>query len=423
MAFRLSVKAPPIADTVTVKWHVEGFGINPASLDDFAPGQDRQVSGNPFFFGGLPSGISTAKLTNGLGLMSPTVVIAGDNTFGANESFRLVIDEIVALSKAGDPIGGTVVNDDLIATTLDDDLLIAVANEPYEILERDTGSSTLKFFIDILGESSLSPGLGDILVDWSITGDLNTVGPNDLAQTSAQGVALQLDSGSGRWFVPVVVNGDEAIEPNERFTFRLEDAYDPASDGGVEIAEKGNTAAATIRGDDYGIKLTSPALVQLEDRARFEFEILRDGPLDQSMDVRVRFGVPYESSSNSSANANNGVGASDFMPTPGFALVEHKDDPDTLDVDESGTYLEGIVSFASGQTSARFSLEAEHDPFPEADERFVVDATVIAVGNEAVTTPTWQEHSQLTGTIVNDDPGPVQTFNPDMFDPIALPPT
>jgi hypothetical protein len=423
MAFKLSVKGPPIADTVSVKWHVEGFSLNPASLDDFAPGQDRQVSGNPFFFGGMPSGISTVKLTNGLGVMTPTVIVAGDNTFGANESFRLVIDEIVALSKAGDPIGGTVVNDDLIATTLDDDLLIAVANQPYEILEGDSGSSTLKFFIDILGDSSLSPGLGDILVDWSVTGDLNTVGPNDLAQTSAQGVALQWDSGTGRWFVPVVVNGDEVIEPNERFTFRLDDAYDPASDGGVEIAEKGNTAEATIRGDDYGIKLTSPALVQLEDRARFEFEILRDGPLDQSMDVRVRFGVPYESSSNSSANANNGVGASDFMPTPGFALVEHQDDPDTLDVDESGTYLEGIVSFASGQTSARFSLEAEHDPFPEADERFVVDATVIAVGNEAVTTPTWQEHSQLTGTIVNDDPGPVQTFNPDMFDPIALPPT
>jgi hypothetical protein len=137
----------------------------------------------------------------------------------------------------------------------------------------------------------------------------------------------------------------------------------------------------------------------------------------------VRFGVPYDSSSSSSADANNGVGASDFIPTPGFTLVENEDDPDTPDVDESGTYLEGIVSFVADQTSARFSLEAEHDPFPEADERFVVDATVIAVGNSAVTAPTWREYSQLTGTIVNDDPGPVPTFNPDMLDPIALPPT
>ncbi len=413
MGYRLSVRGPAIADRVTVKWHVEGFGIHPASVDDFVAGQDLQGGPSLELFNGLPSGVSTIRLVNGLGLLTPTIVVAGDDTYGVNESFRLVIDSIDAFTRDDQPIGASVVNADLVATTRDDDLLIGLADGRYAIVEGDQGEAVIKFWIDVLGESDLSPELGDVLVDWSVTGDLSE---EDLVATSGQGVPLAFDEGTDRWYVSVAVRGDELIEPNERFSFRLDDAYDPTTGGGVEVAEKGNTAAATILGDDFGIQLTNPSINQTEDRARFEYEILRDGPLDQTMAVRLRVGVP--------ADGGDGVSANDFLPHQGLVVVDVKDDPETTDIDESGTYLEAVVSLAANQTSARFSIEAEHDPFPEADERFVVDVTVIAISGEAVASPTWQERDQITATIVNDDQGSVQTVNPDpVLDPIQLPPT
>jgi hypothetical protein len=413
MAYRLSVRGPAIADRVTVKWHIEGFGINPASVDDFVEGQDLQGGSSLELFNGMPSGVSTIRLVNGLGLLTPTILVAGDDTYGDDESFRLVIDSIDAFTRDNKSIGATVVNDDLVAKTRDDDLLIGVATEDYEVVEGDLGVATIKFWIDVLGKSDLSPDLADLRVDWSMTGDLSN---EDLVASSGQAVPLAYDSVADRWYVAVEVQGDEVIEPNERFTFRLNDAYDPATGGGVEIAEKGNTAAATIQGDDYGIQLANPSINQSEDRARFEFEILRDGPLDQTMDVRVRIGASPDSSA--------GVSVNDFLPQQGFQLVEVEDDPDTDGIDESGTYLETIVSLAANETSARFSLEADHDPFPESDERFVVDAVVASVGGAAVLSPTWQERDQITATIVNDDSGLVPIVNPDpVLDPIQLPPT
>jgi hypothetical protein len=356
-----------------VHWHVEGAGLHPTNAADFTSGQDTLG-----LFGGLPSGVTTVLMASGSGSGTVNVYVAGDNTYGPDEQFKVVIDSVDAYDQSQNALGASVVSGEATSTTLDDDTLIGLhQGASHAVLEGNSGTTELRFYIDDLGHSTNSPTLDNVRVSYHISGETNA---DDFVAISGSGAALQHD-GNG-YYIGVQINGDTTVEANERFTLTLDSAYS-ATTGGVEIAQQGATAGGTILGDDYGLSIVSPSTTQTEDAARFVFDILRDGPVDQSMDVDISVGVP-------GLQGVDGASANDFI-NPATGLPYAVNDQITA-----------TLHYAAGQTSARFTLEASHDLTAENDEVFTVMAQVARIGGYDVTA-TASETVYIDGWITNDD--------------------
>jgi hypothetical protein len=385
--FTLSAQGLASASSVLVSWHVEGTGLNPASAADFA--------GNV-----LPSGQTSITLVNGSGSATPGVTIAGDNIYGPSEQFKVVIDSVIAYSGNTVVGGGTATTPSTTITVLDDDLLIGLSQaEAHAYLEGDTGTTTMRFYVDQIARSADAATMADVRVNYHLSGDLDG---SDVANATGSNVALTLDNDSGRYYIGVTLNGDAAVEGTERFTLHL-DAANVNGGGGVEIAQSGATVAGRVLDDDFGIELVSAGSSQSEDGARFVFDVLRTGPTDEAMTVQWTLGNP------SLVQGEWGVSANDFIdPATGQPYTT-----------TAGTPITGTLSFAAGEGTARFTLEAGHDALPEGDERFAVQVAVASVDGQALTAQVHQVDTG-TGTIVNDDPLP-QGFDPAVDQQVHLP--
>jgi hypothetical protein len=371
--FGLRAEGASAAARATVRWHVEGVGMNPANRDDFVGGV-------------LPSGTTSMLFRNGVGTGTLTVDIAGDNVFGSSEDFKVVIDSFDVFDSRNIPLGGSVVVSEATATTLDDDRLIGFDQTPVVVREGDDDVTELRFYVDSLQEGQDSPSMDNIWVDWSISGEANSA---DFVSTTGSGL-LNYDDENGRYYVAVEVNGDAQVEPNERFVLSLTGAYDVNSNGNVEVAEQGSSAVGSISGDDYGLFLVTPSAQQDEDVARFVFDVMRDGPTNESMDVQVRIGVPFN------LGGNDGASVSDFVMPEGF-------------YEDGEGYIVGDLHFNAEETVQRFTLEAVHDRTEENDERFTVEATVMLVNDEQ---PNVNAVTTYDGVLLTDDSA-VYVSNPE----------
>jgi VCBS repeat-containing protein len=390
-AFELTADGSSLARSVRVTWHVEGTssaGLNPMNAFDFV--------GNT-----LPSGTETFSMSGGYGLTQFNVLVAGDNTFGPSEQFKVVIDTVDAFDALGNPVGASVVTGEATSTTIDDDTLIGLRQAAHSVVEGDSGTQELRFYVDVLGSSADSPALVDMHVAYHLSGDTNDA--DFFGATSSTDAVLSCDDGTlggtEGYYIAVNVQGDTTVEATERFVMHLDSAGVGYPEGGsVEVAQQGATAAGEIVGDDYGIHLVAPTMSQAEDHARFVFDVLRDGPVDQAMDVLYRVGTP------ALATGEYGVSANDF----------------TLDAaagqtyDATGKLISAVLHFDAGQSIARFVLEASHDFVGEADERFAVDVTVTSIGGHEVAA-TANEYAYVEGVITNDDLGyiPPDPYVPD----------
>ena len=361
--FGLRAEGATAAARGTVTWHVEGVGIHPTSADDFVGGD-------------LPSGTSSMNFRNGIGTGTITVNIAGDDVYGASEQFKVVIDSFDVFDSRNNALGASIVTGEATATARDDDMLIGLSQDPMVVVEGDYGTTEMRFYVDAISTGESSAGLERVVVSWSLSG---LVTSDDFTAMSGQDY-LVYDQLADRYYIPVYINGDTVPEPDEHFAMKLESAYNADSRGNVEIAKAGSSGVGVIKGDDFGLFLVTPTGAQAEDRARFVFEVVRDGPTDESMDVHVRIGVPPHLT-------GDGVNINDLLMPEGF----YEDDEG---------YIAGDIHFNADQTVDRFVLEAVHDRRPENNERFMVEATVTDVGGEPLHT---QAVSTFEGTLLSDD--------------------
>jgi hypothetical protein len=380
--FELSAEGSNRATSVRVTWHVEGVSTNP----EFNP-----MNSADFVDAVMPYGEETFTLNSGSGSTNFSVWVAGDNVFGPNEQFKVVIDTVDAFDSLGAVLGASVMVGEAMGTTLADDTLMGLRQEAHSVVEGNSGFQEVRFYVDVLGSSSDRVDLSAIHVAYHLTGDVNA---SDFVGgvTSSTDATLTHDEVNDSYYIAVNVKGDTTVEATERYVLHLDSAGMDTPDGGnVEIARQASTVGGEIAGDDYGISLMTSNLSQSEDRARFVFDVLRSGPLDHSMDVTYQLGVP------TLGDGQYGVSANDFSSP-----------------------ISASLHFEVGQTTARFVLEANHDFAIEANERFAVTATVTGVDGVSIDANalTSNEFVYVEGWLNNDDGVLPMPYEPDPQHPV-----
>jgi hypothetical protein len=376
--FTSSAQGLTTATRTLVNWHVEGVGQHPTNGADFVSGV-------------LSTGQTNIAMSNGSGSATLNIAVAGDNTWGADEQFKVVIDSVQGFIGAT-PIGGSIQTKEALMTVLDDDILIGLRQTAHDVVELDTGATEVRFYVDQLERASNAPSMADVRVSYTLTGDVDATDFATGTNLTGSDVALQHDANG--YYLAFGVQGDSAIEGNERFSVNLTGSnYTNARSvlvaGNVQIDQGGASAQGTVLDDDFGIALASPNLTQNEDSARFVFDVLRTGATDQALTVRWTLGTPTLGA------GEYGVSANDFIDLQtGLPYSQ-----------STSTPITGNVTFAAGEASARFVLEATHDALPETDERFQVKVEVTQLGANAVTADTNQT-AYADAWISNDDPQP-----------------
>lgn len=384
--FALSVQGLPTASHVLVSWHAEGVGLNPANGADFVGGV-------------LPSGQTNIGISAGAGTANINLNIAGDNIFGPSEQFKVVIDSITAYNGSTVVGGGTATVGSATMTVLDDDIMIGLSqSETHRVIEGDSTTTMMRFYVDELARSTNAATMADVRVDYHVSGDVDSA---DLSGATATNAALTQDTATGRYYFEVGVTGDTAVEGTERFTVHLDGAR-TVSGGGVEVAQSGSTVAGQVLDDDFGIRIVSSNLSQAEDSARFVFDVLRTGPTDEAMTVEWKLGNP-------TLNTGEwGVSANDFL------------DPVTQQpYTTTNGSITGTLTFAAGESTARFTLEASHDTVAETDERFAVQVAVTEVAGVTLT-PQPHQIDTVVGVIAHDEVLPVG-FDPSIDQQVHQP--
>jgi hypothetical protein len=369
--FAAEANGPSTATRATVRWHVEGAGDHPTIGNDFA-GET------------LPRGTTEIALRQGHGFASIDVAIAGDNVYGPKEQFKIVIDDVSAYA-GNTPMGASAVVKEATGTVLDDDLLIGLVQDSLTAVEGADGDyHSMKFYVEALGGSYLSPDLSQVRLDYHVSGMVDS----DDFDTPLSDSDVQLtDDGNGGYYLELLVKGDALLEDHDQFKLQIDRAYAVDGNGGnignVEVSDHQAFVTGRILGDDYGIKLATVTTAQNEDSARFNFELTRLGPIDLAMDVQVQVGAPL-------TGTGDVVSSNDFINLDGFLLVDG--------------VLTKTIHFEANQGTARFELEAAHDALNENDERFTVMASVDAVDDYTVV-PTADEVSSIDCMIYDDEPG------------------
>ncbi|MBP7336876.1 Calx-beta domain-containing protein [Niveispirillum sp.] len=376
---QFTVTAQGSAASTLVTWHVEGTGLHPTNGADF-------VSGT------LPSGQTTITMNAGIGTATIDIDIAGDDIYGPDEQFRLVIDTVTSFDSNQNPGGGTATVGSATVTVQDDDILIGLSQtETHRYVEDDSGTTEIRFYVDEIQRSANAVTMDHVRVDYHITGEVDG---DDITGGSGTDVALSWDAVEERYYIGMSIKGDMQAEGNERFELHLDGARTDSYNGGVEIVPSGARVAAQILDDDFGIGLVSTNLSQAEDGARFVFDVLRTGQVDEALTVQWTLGAPTLTGN------QQGVSANDFLdPVTGQPFSA-----------TTSTPLTGTLTFNAGQSTARFSLEASHDLVPETDERFAVKVEVTEVGGVPLTANDNQV-ALLEGVILNDETLPMP-FDP-----------
>ncbi|UTG92986.1 Calx-beta domain-containing protein [Geobacter sulfurreducens] len=312
----------------SVSWAVAGTGSYPAGADDFAGGI-------------LPSG--TVYFADGESVKDITIQVAGDETYGQDQTFRVLLSN---------PAGANLINADATGVIRNDDSQVAITALDTAKLEGNAGTTTFSFQVTRTGALDTSA-----TIDWDVigSGGHQTVA-GDFAGNSFPGGALTFAVGESSKTITVEVAGDTLTEVDEEFSVRLRN---PGS--GVSIAPNAGEASATILSDDDGVVLIGLDVDRHEGASGtqtvYTYQVLRSGNIDAP--ITLNYAVSGD------------VDSADFMSP-----------------------LTGSFEMGAGENSRLLTLTVNGDDIVEPDEFFQV--TLSGSGINIDSTP-------VTGAIRGDD--------------------
>ncbi|TCS36271.1 Calx-beta domain-containing protein [Paucimonas lemoignei] len=316
--------------TASVAWAVQGTGSYPAGTDDFIGGV-------------LPSG--TVTFADGESYKDITIQVAGDETYGFDQTFRVVLSNAVGANLINSTANGIIRNDDS---------QVSIAADSASKVEGNSGVTNFTFTVTRIGALDETA-----TVSWQVAG---SGGQQANAADFVGGILpsglLSFAAGETSKTVTVQVAGDTLTELDEQFTVQL---VNPGS--GVSISPTGGAATGTILTDDLGVSLMALDVDRNEGQAgaqtAFTFQIIRSGSTAQA----VTFNYQIAGS----------VDANDFVSA-----------------------LSGSITIPAGVNSQVLTLYARGDTDLEGDEHFTV--TLSGSGVNIDSTP-------VAGVIREDDNG------------------
>jgi uncharacterized repeat protein (TIGR01451 family) len=243
-----------------------------------------------------------------------TVLVNGDTTFEANETFAVNLSNAIAATIADNQGQGTIVNDDAAPTFAIDNVGTAEGN---------AGTTAFTFTVTKIGPTELPAS-----VDFA-TADGSATAPSEYA---AQSGTRSFAPSETTKTITVLVNGDTVFEANETFTVNLSNA------SGATIAD--SEGVGTIVNDDGAPTLAIDNVSKVEGNAgttAFTFTVTK-------------------------------AGATELLTSVDFATADG-----TAGASEDYAEQHGTLSFAPGETTKSVTVLVNGDSAPEPDETFVVN--------------------------------------------------
>jgi len=320
-----------IGETTSVPWGVVPSGLSSVDADDF-------------FGNELPGGVVIFKV----GEVSKTITIQvnGDRAAERDESF------IVALKT---PANARIVAAKAAGLILGDDTSLAIGPASVSAVEGNAGTTPFTFTVTRSGRSDNAN-----TVNWSVVGTGTTpADAADFAGGTLPSGSLSFQAGETSKILTLLVNGDQTVEPEERFTVMLADTAGWAIQTGAAIG--------VIRNDDAGMGFGVTRVTRTEGQSGgtpFVFTVVRSGVVTNA--AAVAWAVTGSGAAAASAD--------DFV---------------------GGVFPSGTISFVPGQVVARITVNVAGDKVVEADEDFAVTLSG-ASGAQLVM-------DRAIGTISNDD--------------------
>ncbi|MEZ4671124.1 MAG: Calx-beta domain-containing protein [Anaerolineae bacterium] len=285
----------------------------------------------------------TLTFTAGQVTQTMTVLVNGDISLEADETFVVNLSNASAPATISDNQGqGTITNDDVAAGLSINDVTLAEGN---------SGTTTFSFTVSRNGDTTVTT-----TVDYA-TADGTAVAGSDY--TAASGT-LTFTPGQTTQTINVAVGGDISLEGNESFVVNLSNASAPAT-------INDNQGLGTINNDDVAAGLSINDVTLTEGNsgsANMTFTVTRNG------DTTVTTTVDFSTADGSATTADNDYAAA------------------------SGTLI-----FNPGDTSQSISVTVNGDVLFESDETFVVNLSNASA-------PATISDNQGLGTIQNDEAAP-----------------
>ena len=175
----------------------------------------------------IPAGALTGNLP---------VTINGDTTVEPNETFTVTISSVTNAVLGVATATGTILNDDGVVAGVPE---VNVGNA--SIVEGNMGTSVLNFPVTL---TSAAP-VGGVTITYSTANGTATAG-SDYVAVVAGSVIIPAGALGGN--LPVTINGDTTVEPDETFTLNITN---------VTNATRGiTTGTGTILNDDAVVPIT-----------------------------------------------------------------------------------------------------------------------------------------------------------------------
>lgn len=348
----------------TVQWRVAPS--SDSNVADFDVGQDALANA------GLPSG--TVSFTGSQTTAKITLVLAGDDWFGANETVKVELSNPSrgAIKATQGEASSTILNDDAPYS-------VVIVGDTVKVEGSDSASAA-QFVFKVTRPADSALDARELLWAVRAAGSLDpAASANDFAPDSVQlpsgmvtFTATQLEA-----FVTIHVNADSLVEGSESFVLAIADT-----------AETQNTtitvplsAQATITDDDAAYRIDATNAIFLEGSQSgatqaFVFQVSREGYLDNAATVTWNA---------QALGSGNTVNSADFASTG-----------QTLNANGMPT---GELNFSAGQSTATLTVLVAADAVYEPNETFEV-----AIG---ASNPAGMNFTQSTaeGLIFNDEIG------------------
>jgi len=250
--FTFRIERVGLADgPASVSWTLAGTGSYPAGADDFVGGV-------------LPSG--TVNFADGESVKDIIVQVAGDQTYGQDQTFRVLLSN---------PTGANLINADAIGTIRNDDSQISITALDPAQQEGDGGTTVYRFEVTRVGALNTTA-----TIDWDVVGSGgHQAVAADFAGNALPAGSITFNNGESSKIITVAVAGDTLTEVDEEFSVRL---LNPGS--GVSIAPNAGEAAATILSDDEGVVLVGLDVDRQEGadgtQTAYTYQVLRSGNID-----------------------------------------------------------------------------------------------------------------------------------------------
>ena len=260
-----------------------------------------------------------------------TVQVTGETTVENDETFALLLNNLVFAEPLGDAV---IIGDDTgDATVLNDDtaeFTISTVN----LVEGNNGTTLFEFVVTLSNP-----------LDVPVTVDVNTsdvtamVSDNDyvaLSQTLTFSPGYPLSH-----TVTVLVNGDATIEGDEEFRVTLSNVDFPQQARSINVSPAAGAVTARILNDDGSIMILDVSLAEGDSGTTdFDFRVILSAPMSEAVTVD-------------------------------FEMVSNTTDADDFNPEETNP-LSGSITFAPGETEQIIRINGSGDTTVEFDETFSV---------------------------------------------------